>query len=98
MKNWFIILILVCTIYNTNLFAQTDLENNLNQILNIPVVGAEDFRKDYLTGYMQPFVTAFGTAVGGAMYHRAYSGQSMIFQSHHQRLKIPESGGPGYHG
>lgn len=73
MKNWFIILILVCTIYNTNLFAQTDLENNLNQILNIPVVGAEDFRKDYLTGYMQPFVTAFGTAVGGAMYHRAYS-------------------------
>jgi hypothetical protein len=33
----------------------------------------EQHGKTYLTGYMQPFVTAFGTGMGGAMYHRAYT-------------------------
>ncbi len=72
MKNKSIFVLVIIVILKSNIFAQTDLETNLNKILE-PVVGAEDVRKDFLNGYMQPFVTAFGTAVGGAMYHRAYT-------------------------
>ncbi len=46
---------------------QTNLENNLKLILN----SGTTYSEDYLKGYMQPFATAFGTAVSGAMFHRA---------------------------
>ena len=52
-------------------FGQTDLENNLKQILNPASTYSDDYVKNYLKGYMQPFVTAFGTSISGAMYHRA---------------------------
>lgn len=44
---------------------QTKLEEKLTDIL------AYEDGKEYLKGYMQPFVTAFGTGMAGAMYHRA---------------------------
>lgn len=70
MKKVLIIFSFISLIFSNSVKAQTDLENNLNNILNI---ADTEFAKDYLRGYMQPFVTAFGTAVSGAMYHRAYT-------------------------
>jgi hypothetical protein len=52
------------------LSGQSLLERNI-----IGIVGSaytEQQKKNYLTEYIQPFVTAFGTCMGGAMYHRAY--------------------------
>jgi hypothetical protein len=57
------------TFFISNASGQTDLENKIKLILNS--THSEEFVKNYLKGYMQPFVTAFGSAISGAMYHRA---------------------------
>ena len=43
-----------------------NLENNVRIILNDPTKG-----EDYLKGYTQPLATAFGTIMGGSLFHRA---------------------------
>ena len=52
-------------------FGQTDLVKNIQQILNPASSLGEEYLRSYLKGYMQPFATTFGTAVSGAMFHRA---------------------------
>jgi hypothetical protein len=52
------------------LCGQSLLERNVIGIIGS--TSTEQEKKNYLTEYMQPFVTAFGTCMGGAMYHRAY--------------------------
>ncbi|TFH02119.1 MAG: hypothetical protein E4H13_03060 [Calditrichales bacterium] len=46
--------------------AQTVLEKNVLDILQNTEKG-----EAYLNGYLQPMVTAFGTVLGGGLYHRA---------------------------
>jgi hypothetical protein len=53
---------------STIMAAETLLEKNVKGILD-PAVTQQ---REYLKNYMQPFVNAFGTCMGGAMYHRAF--------------------------
>ncbi len=46
-----------------------DFENNLKMILTQNQFPADQ----YVKGYVQPFATALGTGLGGAMFHRGYA-------------------------
>ena len=48
------------------------LKENVSGILNSPIYTSTQDRIELLEEYMKPFITAFGTCMGGAMYHRAY--------------------------
>ena len=68
MKKLIIITLISIMILGTNVFAQNpNLESQLLSIL------IQNYGEEYLKGYTQPFVTAFGTGMGGAWYHRAYT-------------------------
>jgi hypothetical protein len=48
----------------------------------------------YVKGYMQPFATAFGTSVNGALYHRAYAKGILRFDAGISAvyLSVPDKG------
>jgi hypothetical protein len=70
MKILTIISCLLCIPLSNILFGQSLLEGNVNGIIGLTGY-TEQQKKEYLTNYMKPFITAFGTCMGGAMYHRA---------------------------
>jgi len=68
MKKLISLSLVLILVIGSNVFAQTDnkLEVKLADVLAFD-------SKEYLEGYMKPFVTAFGTGMGGALFHRAYA-------------------------
>ncbi len=63
-----IVLLLSFFMFNqVSLLKAGDFESNLKLIL------AQPQAKEYLSGYVQPFATALGTGLGGALFHRGYS-------------------------
>jgi hypothetical protein len=70
MKTLTILLCLLSITLSTIGADETLLEKNVKRILD-PAGYPVSQQREYLKNYMQPFVTAFGTCMGGAMYHRA---------------------------
>ncbi|NOX89621.1 MAG: hypothetical protein GXO77_11390, partial [Calditrichaeota bacterium] len=67
MKRSLTILLLLCLAGSPAFLRAGDFESNLTKVLS------QSQAKDYLKGYVQPFSNALGTALGGALFHRAYS-------------------------
>lgn len=88
MKNMLIALILTVMVFQAN----AQVEDYLNNILSSNEIAGK--QTEYIKGYLQPFSTSLGTALGGAMYHRAYTkgfprfdaGLSMVY------VTIPDKG------
>ena len=64
MKNYFILI--VCFIFMGQMILAQDVEDYLNDIVTTE-------SEEYLKSYLQPLSTALSTAMGGALYHRAYT-------------------------
>jgi len=60
-----LIMILSYSGYGQN--TQNKLEAHLSEALR------QGYAENYIKGYTQPLATAFGTIMGGALYHRAYT-------------------------
>ena len=70
MKKVFVLsLILIFSFGLINTTKAGDLEGNLKLILTQSQIPADE----YIKGYVQPFATALGTGLGGALFHRGYS-------------------------
>lgn len=62
-----LVLLLAGGVFNAN--KAGDFDDNLKMILTQSQIPADQ----YIKGYVQPFATALGTGLGGAMFHRGYA-------------------------
>ncbi|APF19357.1 DUF6588 family protein [Caldithrix abyssi] len=67
MKRIILALMVGFVLVNFNSAKAGDFEDNLKLILQ------QQAAKDYIQGYVQPFSTALGTGLGGALFHRGYA-------------------------
>jgi hypothetical protein len=86
MKSLFVFRLLLFLVF-IGIGNTSDLENRIKDIINTEGV-------EYIKGYMQPFATAFGTSVNGAMYHRAYAKGILRFDAGISAvyLSVPDKG------
>ncbi len=67
MKQFVMILFFALALGSFSSIKAGNFEDNLKLILQ------QNQAKEYIAGYVQPFSTALGTGLGGALYHRGYA-------------------------